>query len=147
MYAYSILHWHPLLPLCSQKEESCIEPYLCAVKPMLRLIQLGQMGPLHCCLRPAAENSDPQGITDKPVALADCLLKVSLLHEVILLYTKPHCTRTAVCTMQSTEGSLTVLVMSRLYCIFFCAYVLKFCVLILILAARELKSSAAGEER
>lgn len=66
-------------------------------------------------------------------------VEVSLLHEVILSYTKPHCTRTAVCTMQSAEGSLPVLVMSRLYCIFFCAYVLNFCVLILILAAREIK--------
>lgn len=49
--------------------------------------------------------------------------------------------------MQSTESSLTVLIMSRLYCIFFSAYMLKVCVLILILAAREIKSTAAGEKK
>lgn len=68
-------------------------------------------------------------------------VEASLLHEVILLYTKPHCNRTAVCTMQSTQSSLTVLIMSRLYCIFFFAYMLKFCVHILLLAAKEIKST------
>lgn len=38
-------------------------------------------------------------------------IEVSFLHEVIWLYTKPHCNGTAVCTMQSTESSLTVLLL------------------------------------
>lgn len=139
---------HPTLASSSaplQSERSCIKPYLCAVKPMLRVSQLGQMGPLHCCPWPGPESGNHQGITDKPAALADSV-EAPLLHDVILLYTKPHCNRTAVCTMQSTESSLTVLIMSRLYCIFFSAYMLKFCVHILILAAEEIKSTAAGEK-
>lgn len=74
-------------------------------------------------------------------------VEVSLLHEVILLYTKPDCDRTAVCTMQSTESSRTVLIVSRLYCIFFLQIHAEVLCTYPILAAREIKSTAAGEKR
>lgn len=49
---------------------------------------------------------------------------------------------------KNTDSSLTVLIRTRLYCVFFfpqhTAYVLKFIVLILVLAAREIKSTAEG---
>lgn len=62
------------------------------------------------------------------------------------LFYYPHCNGTAVCTVQSTDSSLTVLTISRLYCIFFylhTAYVLKF----IVLAAREIKSTAEGGKK